>query len=124
MSDQAPKQNKPGYPRPGAGRIKGKSYPHLQQFCGQWEQRLAWLRMRAQAKHRSVDFNLAWEDFLSLWEGRWHLRGSVKGSLALIRKDWELGWSKDNVELATREEIMRRQGRARVGKKYAKKPKV
>lgn len=113
-----------GYPRPGAGRQKGKQYPHLQSYPGiQWQMRLAWLRMRAQAKHRSVEFNLTWEEFLTLWEGRWHLRGSIKGSLGLIRKDWTKGWQLDNVELVKREEIMRRQGIARMGKKYAKKSK-
>jgi hypothetical protein len=119
-----PKQYKPGYPRPGAGRQMGKKYPHLVVYTGILsEVRMAWNRMKAQAKYRNEEWDLSWEDFQIIWEGKWHLRGSVKRSLGLIRKDWSKGWSLANVEIQPREEIMRRQGHARRGKTYSKKPK-
>ena len=31
------------------------------------EKRVAWLRMRAQAKYRNEQFNLTWDDFKTIW---------------------------------------------------------
>lgn len=116
-----PKVCKPGYPRAGAGRQAGKQYPHLQTYPGILaEIRLAWSRMRAQAKFRNEEWAIDWQEFQNLWEGKWHLRGSEKGCLSLSRTDWELGWTLDNVKLDTRDNHWRRQRQAQIGKKHKK----
>ena len=76
--------------------------------------------MRAQAKFRGEEFLITWPEFQQLWEGRWHLRGTIKGSLALNRKDWLKPWTLDNVEIQTRDEHWRRQRLAQIGKKHKK----
>jgi len=54
----------------GGGRVKGRVYAHLVTYPGiQNEQRMAWNRMKAQAKYRDKQgrqgekWNLTWEDF-------------------------------------------------------------
>lgn len=106
------------------GRPKGKPQPQLKQYPGiLWEQRLSWLRMRCQAKYRDEDFTLTWEEYQKLWDGKWHLRGSIKGCLTLSRKNWDKGWSMSNIEVITREQHWHKQNIARRGKTYKKKPK-
>jgi hypothetical protein len=53
----------------GGGRVPGRVYPHLTTYPGiQGEMRLAWNRMRAQAKFRGETWQLSWEDFLKIWD--------------------------------------------------------
>lgn len=101
----------------GGGRIRGKKYPHLSLYPGiLWEQRLGWLRMRAQARFRKEAFELSWEEFQTVWQGKWHLKGRDNTSLCLTRRDWAGVWRMDNVELVTRVEHIRKQGLAKAGK--------
>lgn len=104
----------------GGGRVKGKKYPHLSIYPGsQAQHRLDYCRMRAQAKYRNEQFDITWEEFQQLWEGKWHLRGRDRLSLCLTRKDWSGVWNLDNVELVTRIEHVRKQGLAKAGKPRA-----
>lgn len=103
-----------------AGRNPGPQ-PHLKQFPGILAViRLSWSRMKAQAKFRNEPWDLSWDDYLAIWEGRWHLRGVIKDSLCLTRRDWSKGWTRDNVEITTRNEHWSRQGRERPSKKGMK----
>ena len=102
----------------GGGRVRGRDYSYLNTYPGaQSEYRMSWLRMRAQAKYRDKQgragetFNISWEEYLTLWEGRWHLRGTFKGSWVLTKIDQEQGWTIDNVEVIPRLEQWRRQGK-------------
>lgn len=103
------------------GRPRGPR-PDLQQFPGiLGEQRLAWNRMSAQARYRSELFLLTWEEFQEVWSSHWTQRGREINSLCLTRCDWNLPWTRDNVELVQRLEHVKRQGRSRRGKKYPRR---
>ena len=113
----------------GGGRVKGRIYPHLLRFPGiQAEQRLSWSRMKAQAKFRKEPWDLSWEDYNQIWDKKWHLRGTEKGSYVLTKIDQSGVWHKDNVEVIPRLEQWRRQNKnpdSNLGKKYRpRKPKV
>ena len=100
----------------GGGRVKGRVYPNVVTYPGILaEIRMAWSRMKAQAKFRGEEFILTWDEFQAIWEGRWHLRGTYKNSLVLVRKDNEQPWCLDNVEVIVRLEQWRRQNKPRKG---------
>jgi hypothetical protein len=114
----------------GGGRVRGRVYDHLLRFPGiQAEQRMSWSRMKAQAKFRDEPWDLSWEDYNQIWDKKWHLRGTEKGSYVLTKIDQSGVWHKDNVEVIPRLEQWRRQNKNRtgnnLGKKYRpRKPKV
>ena len=63
----------------------------------------AYLKHRAQARHRSEDYTLTWEDWHELWtEDSWQCRGRRVTDLCLGRLDWAEGWHKNNVRVMTR----------------------
>lgn len=69
------------------------------------EKRVAWLRMKAQAKYRKEEFNLTWEDFYTLWRDElWVQRGMESNQLAMTRIDHTGAWSVDNVKIVERYE--------------------
>jgi hypothetical protein len=112
----------------GGGRVRGRVYAHLVSFPGiQNEQRMAWSRMKAQAKFREKQgrageaWALTWEEFLDIWDKKWHLRGTSKESYVLTKINQEGSWSLDNVEVCPRLEQWRRQVKtpsSNLGKKY------
>lgn len=107
----------------GGGRVKGRKYEHLIHFPGaQAEQRLSWSRMKAQAKFRKEIWDLSWEDYKAIWEGKWHLRGTTKESMVLTKINMHLPWTTDNVEICPRLEQWRRQNKTNLGKTY--KPRL
>ena len=119
----------------GGGRVKGRIYAHLVSFPGiQAEIRMAWSRMKAQAKFRDKQgmagekWHITWEDFQAIWDKKWHLRGTNKESMVLTKINQEGSWTKDNVEICPRLEQWRRQAKtpsSNLGKKYRpRKPKV
>ncbi len=119
----------------GGGRVKGRIYDHLLRFPGiQAEQRMSWSRMKAQAKYRDKQgrlgetWDLSWEDYNVIWDKKWHLRGTEKGSYVLTKIDQSAAWHKDNVEVIPRLEQWRRQVKipsSNLGKKYRpRKPKT
>ena len=106
----------------GGGRVKGRVYPHLVTYPGiQNEQRMAWNRMKAQAKFRGETWALAWEEFQAIWDCKWHLRGTNKESYVLTKRDQDGIWTLDNVEICPRLEQWRRQTKTRVAKNLLKK---
>jgi hypothetical protein len=112
----------------GGGRVAGRVYPHLVTFPGILaEMRMAWSRMKAQAKFREKQgrageaWALTWEEFLDIWDTKWHLRGTSKESYVLTKINQEGSWSLDNVEICPRLEQWRRQVKtpsSNLGKKY------
>lgn len=119
----------------GGGRVRGRVYAHLVTYPGiQNEQRLAWNRMKAQAKFRDKQgrqgeaWALTWEEFQAIWDRKWHLRGTNKESMVLTKINQEGNWTKDNVEICPRLEQWRRQSKtpsSNLGKTYKpRKPKV
>jgi hypothetical protein len=119
----------------GGGRVKGRIYDHLLRFPGiQAEQRMSWSRMKAQAKFRDKQgrlgeaWDLSWEDYNKIWDKKWHLRGTEKGSHVLTKINQQGSWTLDNVEIIPRLEQWRRQVKipsSNLGKKYKKRqPKL
>lgn len=105
----------------GGGRVPGRDYSYLNTYPGaQAEHRLSWCRMRAQAKYRNEGWDLTWEQYQEIWEGKWHLKGRASDDLCLTRIDWSGAWTMDNVNLVFRLEHLRRQSKARPSKKGRK----
>jgi hypothetical protein len=73
--------------------------------------------MKAQANYRGEVWDITWEEYQNLWEGRWHLRGAHKGSLGMSRRDWLGPWTLANVEICPREQHWHRQRQAQIGRK-------
>ena len=68
----------------------------------------AWLKHRAQAKHRKEDYSLTWDDWQGLWsDDDFNLRGRRGESLCLTRSDFEGEWCLENVQVVTRLEHFR-----------------
>lgn len=69
------------------------------------EKYYAYLKHRAQAKHRSEDYSLTWENWQELWNDKtWNCRGRGGDCLILGRVDWSAGWHPHNVKIMTRKE--------------------
>jgi hypothetical protein len=113
----------------GGGRVKGRDYSYLNTYPGaQAEHRLSYCRMRAQAKYRNEGWDITWEQYQEIWEGKWHLKGRASDDLCLTRIDWAGPWTMTNVNLVFRLDHLRRQSKERPSKKGRKlgprKPKV
>ena len=113
----------------GGGRVPGRRMPHLVKYPGILsEQRLAWNRMKAQAKFRHLQgrpgelWSLTWEEFLAIWDRKWHRRGNTVDDLVLTKRDQAGHWHVDNLEIVPRLEQYHRQHLANRGKKYKRKP--
>lgn len=65
---------------------------------------------QAQAKFRGDEHTLTFEEFFEIWKNDWHNRGRQADNMCLTRIDHGGPWSKDNVELVTRQEHLERQG--------------
>jgi hypothetical protein len=74
-----------------------------------------WQLVKAQAKFRSEEFELTFEEFYELWEGYWKLRGRKPDDLCMTRKDSSQAWSRANCEIITRKEHLQNQGFSRGG---------
>jgi hypothetical protein len=62
-----------------------------------------WLSARSQARYRSEEFLLSWEDWLALWPDHlWDKRGRKSDELALTRINHKGAWSIDNCHIVTR----------------------
>jgi hypothetical protein len=95
----------------GGGRISGRDYSYLNTYPGaQAEYRMSWSRMKAQAKYRNEGWNLTWEQYQEIWDGKWHLRGRQPGDLCLTRIDWDGIWDINNVSIVDRETHWKKQG--------------
>jgi hypothetical protein len=99
----------------GGGRRPGPQ-PHLVKYPGILAtQRRAYARMKAQAKFRREPFALTWDEFYSIWAPVWEHRGRSLEQLCLSRIDWTEAWEINNVQIITREEHFKIQGRQSQG---------
>jgi hypothetical protein len=70
---------------------------------------IPFLRARAQAWYRGEEFEMTFEEYVSIWsEAAWSLRGRSRNSICMTRKDILGSWSLANCELVTRLEMLRR----------------
>ena len=73
------------------------------------------LKSRAQAWYRKEEWSLNFEEWCSLWTwDKWQLRGKASSDFAMVRIDYEKGWSLANCEIVTRREQLRRNSAHRV----------
>jgi hypothetical protein len=69
----------------------------------------AWMKHKAQAKFRNETYELAFEDWERFWtDEHWFNRGRHVENVILTRKDFELGWHLDNIEIISRSEYHKR----------------
>ena len=74
---------------------------------------MAWIRSRAQARHRQEPWQLPFTDYETVWRDRWSQRGRGTWDLCMTRRDPQQPWQLDNVMLITRAEHNQRSQRAR-----------
>lgn len=91
-------------PRPEVWKVKGE-IPHHQ-----WK---TYMVAKAQASYRKEQFELSFEQYQKLWNGKWHLRGRDNHKLTLTRKDMLQPWCEDNCVVMTRLEHLSRQAQFR-----------
>jgi len=110
----------------GGGRVRGRDYSFTNRYPGVTaEHRMGWSRMKAQAKYRNEGWDLTWEQYQDIWMDKWHLKGRGSEDLCLTRIDWAGSWTIDNVSLVFRLDHLKKQSRARTGRKLGpRKPKV
>ena len=73
------------------------------------EKYYAWLKHRAQARHRKEDYELTWPQWDTIWRDELFLRrGRAVDDLCLQRIDPLSGWCESNVEITTRSEHLTR----------------
>ena len=72
------------------------------------KQYLIWLQQRNQANFRKEVWTLSFEEWLSLWKDKWHLRGRSKNSLCMSRRDPQGPWSIDNAIVVNRYEHIKK----------------
>lgn len=93
------------------GRKPGP-HPALVMYHGiDGEMRMAYNRMKAQAKFRDEEFTLDWESFQSKWANDWQSRGVSNTSYCMSRLDYRLAWSNDNTVVITRMEHCQLRGK-------------
>lgn len=68
---------------------------------------IAFLRQKAQANFRQEGWDFEFEDWLGVWGDNIQYRGRQKGSMTMVRKDYEKPWSKDNSRIVDRKEHSR-----------------
>lgn len=87
--------------------------PHVWK-CGPDEYRHSmyhpWMLAKAQAKFRGDDFELEFDEFFALWNGKWEYRGRKREDYCLTRIDWKGPWSAKNCVIVTRHEHLIEQG--------------
>ena len=80
-----------------------KSGPDLQRH----EQYTAFLRQRAQANFRKEQWQLTFEQFVTLWQDLWTQRGRTSTDLCMSRWNYDLPWNVENCKIMSRGEHVR-----------------
>jgi len=65
---------------------------------------LQWLQQKNQAQFRGEEWNLDFDDWLQVWGDEIVNRGRKKGQLSMMRRDYNLPWTADNVLIVGRKE--------------------
>lgn len=76
---------------------------------------IPWLRAKAQCNFRGEEFTLTFDEFYEIWHDEWPNRGRRADQMCMSRRDGKGAWSKDNVEIITRQEHLVKQGFIRRG---------
>lgn len=63
---------------------------------------VGWHGHRSQALYRREPYELSFEDFEQAWGVLWHQKGRRRNDYCLTRRDPELSWHKDNIQVITR----------------------
>jgi len=63
---------------------------------------LQWLQQKNQAQFRDEGWDLEFDDWLALWGTNIQYRGRQKGSMTMVRIDYEKPWSKTNACIVDR----------------------
>ena len=73
-------------------------------------------RARAQANFRNEGWFITEKEYIEIWRDNdnYLRKGRCSGSLCLVRKDLDLPWTLDNVEIVERVKHFRRAGRERL----------
>jgi hypothetical protein len=105
-------------PRQGPKFTKGVQRPHVwmhpdPEVHAKYH---PWQMAKAQAVFRQEPWDLSFEDYCNIWQNDWHNRGRTPDSVCLTRRDEDIGWDFENVEIITRAEHFRRGAERR---KYA-----
>ena len=81
-------------------------------------------RARAQAWYRGEDWTITEAEYIQLWRqnDNYKHKGRAREDLCLVRRDYDLGWHLDNVEIRTRLEHYQICSREKIGK-FATGPK-
>lgn len=78
----------------------------------EWDRELfyAWHKHRSQARYRREPYELTYADWRLLWQdpAQWAQRGRARDAVVLTRRDTTEPWSRDNVEIISRLEQLRR----------------
>jgi hypothetical protein len=77
--------------------------------------------MRAQANYRKEQFELSFEDFQQLWEGKWHRKGRGNLDYCLTRDDFNDSWNIANTVCVPRVDQLSRQKQYKQRKKNGEK---
>lgn len=90
------------------------------------EQYVAYIRHRAQANFRKEQYALTFEDWCWFWDqdNNWARRGRRNTAVVLTREDKQGAWSRSNCMIQTRLAHLIDHGKANIGKKYRKEPKL
>lgn len=98
------------------GRPKGSQTPHLW-ISGpdpvRHQQYRAWAQQANQARWRGEGWSIPFDQWLEIWGDLWKDRGRRLEAWCMTRRDWDLEWSSDNVEVVTRREFLERAREAR-----------
>lgn len=78
---------------------------------------IAFLRQKAQANFRGEGWQFTFEEWLAVWGDQIELRGRERGSMTMVRIDYEYPWSKDNARIVDRMEHARVQQAVTVAKR-------
>lgn len=86
----------PGYPRPSVWITGPDPVTHRKYQV--------WLQQKNQANFRNEGWDLPFDTWCEMWEEHWHERGRASQEYCMTRTDYELPWTKENVEVVTRKE--------------------
>lgn len=83
------------------------------------------MRARAQAAYFKQEWTISEDDYIALWRtnDRYTNKGRGNKHYCLIRKNYDLGWHLDNVEIVTRLEHYQICSKEKIGK-FAERKKL
>jgi hypothetical protein len=79
------------------------------------------LKQKAQAMFRKELWDLTFDQWEALWDGRFHLRGRRSDDLCMTMSDPDLGWTTTNAVIVTRREQLKQQMTQRMIKRWGNK---